>query len=163
MVDQELELYSQPEESAQERASAKTGAHRPAASVSGSKAAGKALSTSEAADAGDQETINSEKRPGSHTGASIKRSESEILNDNDIWNVSETEDEDAAEDAATKSEGEDSKDLDQNEEEAAGETQEQEMAKYMIQVSPSIAGTAAGSQARKPKGQLTKSQGLKKE
>lgn len=163
MVDGEADAHSQPGESAQERASAKAGSLRPAASAVGGKTAGKAPSTSEAVDAGDAETINSEKRPGSRTGTSVRRSESEILNDNDIWDVSETEDEDAAEDAATKSEAEDGKERGQNDDQNAGETQEQEMAKYMIQVSPSVAGAAAGGQARGPKGQLTKSQSIQRE
>lgn len=92
----------------------------------------------------------------------MKRSESEILNDADLWNVSETEDEDAAEDGASRSDAEDGKELDQNEEQNNAETPEQEMAKYMIQGSPSVLGAGAGSQARRPKGQLTHTQRIKR-
>lgn len=163
MIDPEAESQPQPEETTQERAGAKAGTLRPATSAMGGKTVGNAQSTKEAADLGDQETINSEKRPDSQTGTSIRRSESEILNDADLWNVSETEDEEAAEDGASRSEGEDSKEPDQTEEQNSGETQEQEMAKYLIQVSPSVLGTAAGGQARRPKGQLTHTQRAKRE
>lgn len=145
MIDPEADTQPPLEELAQERASAKAGTLRPATSATGGKAMGKAPSTKEAIDVGDQETVNSEKGPESQTGTSMKRSESEVLNDADLWNVSETEDEDAAEDGASRSDGEDSKDLDQNGEQNNVETQEQEMARYMIQVSPSVLGTGAGS------------------
>lgn len=163
MVDPDVDNQPQPEENAQERAAARAGTLRPPASGAGGKTPGKAPSALEAIDVGEQETINSEKRLDSQTGTSMKRSESEVLNDADLWNVSETEDEDAVEDAASRSEGEDGKELDQNEEQNNAETPEQEMAKYMIQVSPSVLGAAAGSQARRPKGQLTHTQRIKRE
>jgi hypothetical protein len=61
-----------------------------------SKTVGKAPSIMNASDAGDQDTVNSDKRPDSKTDArSMKRTESEILNDAELWNVTDSEDEDA--------------------------------------------------------------------
>jgi len=82
----------------------------------------------------DGDTINSEK-PSQASG--LKRTESEILNDPDIWNVTDSEaDEDDYWANEIKKTEETQNTKTEPDEQVA--TQEQEVAKYLVDVSPSI-------------------------
>jgi len=76
----------------------------------------------------------------------MKRTESEILNDPDIWNLSDSDDEFAGGDKyiEANSEEEAKSGVNSDDEEAAKEeafaADEQEMAKYLVEQAPSFGG-----------------------
>ena len=64
----------------------------------------------------------------------MKRSESEILNDPDIWNLSDSDDEDGSGGRRSRDSGRHS-----DEEESVG-AEEEEMARYLVEQAPSVGG-----------------------
>lgn len=91
--------------------------------------------------AGDGDTVISGRRPKTQGGTSLKRTESEILNDPEIWMVSDSDDELDLHGEIGRTDDE------AREQEAAAEmrdenkevvTEEQEMARYLVEVAPAI-------------------------
>ena len=77
---------------------------------------------------------------------SIKRSESEILNDPNIWNVTETEDEDQMDTMEEQKKSEiASQDLDEDDKEESRMGPEYEMAKYLIEAAPAVTRATGGA------------------
>lgn len=91
----------------------------------------------------ERDTTNSDERDATKADMSMKRTESEILNDPDIWNVSETEDDSASDEGNNADRGNKAAGHDGKKAEQIAETKEQEMAKYLIQVAPAIASNTA--------------------
>ena len=90
----------------------------------------------------ERDTTNSAERDANKADMS-KRLEADILNDPDIWNVSETEDDSASDEGNNAGQGKRAAGHEAKKTEQIAETKEQEMAKYLIQVAPAIASNTA--------------------
>ena len=53
----------------------------------------------------ERDTTNSDERDATKADMSMRRTESEILNDPDIWNISETEDDSASDEGTNANRG----------------------------------------------------------